>query len=77
VTDKPKVHGYLDSAALDEAVQCNAELVAVLQQVVGRLGRVPQPVLLHLHRAGFLLAEQRNALAEMERIRGDYKSARR
>lgn len=69
MSDKPKAGGYVDNAALERAVLASEQLVELLQAIAGRWGRMPQPVAMLFQKVGFLLAEQRGALAEMEKIR--------
>ena len=77
MSDKPKPGGYIDNAALNRALRCNQQLVArtrvLLQEgdVMSRTERYR-----HLQWLGLELAEQRDALAEMERIRSDVQARR-
>jgi hypothetical protein len=62
----------VDRAALARAVQGNRALCEVLREMVEAAGRGTLSISrlgLLLQRTGFVLAEQRDALAEMERIR--------
>ena len=69
MSDKPKPGGYIDRAALARAVRGNRSMAVVLEELIAadgmsRLRRA------QLHqRLGLVLAQQRDALAEMEEIR--------
>jgi len=71
---KPKPGGRYDNAYLGDAVIECEELTRLLQAIVGRLGRLPQPVAMMFQEAGFRLSTQRSALAKMEVIRSEYKN---
>lgn len=73
MTDKPKAGGYIDNAALERAVDANEELGRLLPEIVEELRPLPHRVALTLQKAGFVLARQRGALAEMEVIRAQAK----
>jgi len=75
VTDKPKPWGYIDSEELRNVIRANERLVKVLPKVVRSLDRVPPAAMVLLQEAGFILAEQRGALARMEVIRANAKGS--
>lgn len=70
MTDKPKPGGSIDRAALARAVTGNramAQVLAVLIEQGDQMSRLRRAQL--LQRAALYLAQQRDALAEMEAIR--------
>ena len=73
MSNKPKPYGRYDSEYLDTVVEECEEMTRLLQAIVGRLGRLPQPVAMMFQEAGFRLSTQRAALAKMEVIRSECK----
>ena len=77
MSDKPKAHGYIDNAALARAVRANQKLTQRVREfleegdVMSRTERYNLCQWLAIH-----LAEQRDALAQMERIRADARGGR-
>jgi len=70
MTDRPRPGGYLDRAALARARSANTQLRERLKGLVDRWDKLGSAARLWmLAQAGLLLAEQGEALAEMERIR--------
>lgn len=77
MSDKPKPHGRYDTEYLSEAVQVNETLTRLLPNILDKMGRPPQPVVMLFQQAGFELARQRAALAQMQLIREQYKHVRK
>jgi len=74
MTDKPKPWGYIDCAALVRVIVANRGMIKLARVLIAE-GQ-GMSALRHaqvLQRLGVQLAEQRDALAAMERIRRERK----
>lgn len=70
MSHKPKVHGYNDARYLEEAIHANERLAQILSALCARI-QLSGPVAMQLQQAGYILAEQRAALAQMQVIRAE------
>jgi len=70
MSDKAIIGGYIDRTHLSRAVRANREMTEIGLLLVDRC---PPRMLPLMGRLGLVLATQRDALAEMERIRRETK----
>jgi len=75
MSHKPKPRGYIDNAALETVIEVNETLAVLIPEALSELTAMPTATALLFQRIGYELHRQRSALAAMERIRAEYKTA--